>query len=158
MPASARSRASWRAGRGPISAVGVDEVRTFFTKELPFFGELGFEIDSIGDGVAVARFVYDDRWTRPYGIVNGGTLMALADVTVYMAIFGRIGIVPLAVTNELKMNFLRPAIGGDVLARASLMKIGRRVAYATADVYVDGSPDRIVAHATASYILPDGEG
>lgn len=82
--------------------------------------------------------------------------MALADVTVYLAIFGRLGIVPLAVTNELKMNFLRPAIGGDVLARADLMKLGRRVAYATVDVFMDGESDRNVAHATASYILPDG--
>jgi len=130
-------------------------VRSFFAEELPFFDEFGFEIDSIDDGVAVARFVYDERWTRPYQIINGGTLMALADVAVYMAIFGRIGIVPLAVTNELKMNFLRPAIGGDVLAKAEVMKLGRRVAYATADVFMDGEPERVVAHATASYLLPD---
>lgn len=81
--------------------------------------------------------------------------MALADVAVYLAIFGRVGIVPLAVTNELKMNFLRPAIGGDVLARAELMKMGRRVAYAAVDVFMDGHPERVVAHATASYILPE---
>lgn len=149
---------SWNGGREPISAVDLEEVRSFFSKHLPFFDAFGFAIESISDGVAVARFVYDEKWTRPYQIINGGTLMALADVAVYMAIFGRIGIVPLAVTNELKMNFLRPAMGGDVLAEASLMKIGRRVAYATADVYVDGDPDRIVAHATASYILPDAEG
>lgn len=149
---------SWNGGREPISAVDLEEVRSFFPKHLPFFDASGFAIESISDGVAVARFVYDEKWARPYQIINGGTLMALADVAVYMAIFGRIGIVPLAVTNELKMNFLRPAMGGDVLAEASLMKTGRRVAYATADVYVDGDPDRIVAHATASYILPDAEG
>lgn len=81
--------------------------------------------------------------------------MALADVAVYLAIFGRIGIVPLAVTNELKMNFLRPAMGGDVLARAELMKLGRRVAYSTVDLFMESDPGRIVAHATASYVLPD---
>lgn len=144
------------AGSTRISAVSADQVHRFFSEHLPFFEEFGFGIDSIDDGTAVARWKYDEKWTRPYQIINGGTLMALADVTVYMAIFGRLGIVPLAVTNELKMNFLRPAIGGDVLARATLMKLGRRVAYATVDVFMETNPDRIVAHATASYVLPDG--
>lgn len=103
----------------------------------------------------MARFTYDERWTRPYEVINGGTLMALADVAVYLAIFGKLGIVPLAVTNELKMNFLRPAMGGDVLARAELLKAGRRIAYASVDVFMDANPDRLVAHATASYVLPD---
>ena len=83
--------------------------------------------------------------------------MTLADVAVYLAIFGRLGIIPLAVTNELKMNFLRPAIGGDVIARAELIKVGRRVAYGAVDVYMDGDPDRLVAHATSSYVLPDSD-
>lgn len=133
----------------------LQEIEAFFDEHLPFFGEFGFEIDAVGDGAAIARFVYDERWTRPYGIINGGTLMTLADAAVYLAIFGSIGIVPLAVTNELKMNFLRPAIGGDVIASASLLKVGRRVAYGAVDLYMDGEPDRLVAHATSSYVLPD---
>lgn len=123
--------------------------------ELPFFTEFNFEIESADEGAGVARFVYDEKWTRPYQIINGGTLMALADVAVYLAIFGRLGIIPLAVTNELKMNFLRPAIGGDVLAQAQLIKVGRRVVYGSVDLFMDGAPDRLVAHATSSYVLPD---
>lgn len=133
----------------------LDEVTAFFAEHLPFFDRFGFAIESIDDGIGVARFVYDVAWTRPYGVINGGTLMALADVAVYLAIFGRHGIVPLAVTNELKMNFLRPAMDGDVLARASLLKSGRRITYATADVFMDGAPERLVAHATSSYVMPD---
>jgi uncharacterized protein (TIGR00369 family) len=133
----------------------LQEVQAFFEKEVPFFAEFGMKIESSDSDAGVARFIYDDKWTRPYQIINGGTLMALADVAVYLAIFGRLGIVPLAVTSELKMNFLRPAIGGDVLARAELIKVGRRLVYGSVDVFMDGAPERIVAHATASYILPD---
>lgn len=136
-------------------SVALTDVKAFFEKELPFFSEFDFNIESVDETVGVARFVYDDKWTRPYQIINGGTLMALADVAVYLAIFGRLGIIPLAVTNELKMNFLRPAIGGDVLASAELIKVGRRVAYGAVDVFMDGEPERLVAHATSSYILPD---
>jgi uncharacterized protein (TIGR00369 family) len=134
----------------------VAEIEQFFVEELPFFESMGFAIESVDDGVGVVRFRYDEKWTRPFGVINGGTLMALADVAAYVAIFGRMGIVPLAVTNELKMNFLRPAVGEDVLARAALLKVGRRVAYATVDVFRNDEPDRLVAHATTSYVLPDG--
>ena len=133
----------------------IAEVKEFFENELPFFSEFGFEIESMSSEAGVVRFVYDDKWTRPYEIINGGTLMALADVSAYLAIFGRLGIIPLAVTNELKMNFLRPAMGGDVLARAELLKVGRRVVYGAVDVFMDGEPDRLVAHATCSWMLPD---
>lgn len=135
-------------------SASLDEAQRFFDKELPFFEAFGFEIETMDSDTGVARFVYDDMWTRPYQIINGGTLMALADVAVYIAIFGRLGIVPLAVTNELKMNFLRPAIGGDVLARAELIKVGRRVVYGTVDIFMEGNPERLVAHATSSYVLP----
>ena len=141
----------------PASAVTVDEVNDFFLEQLPFCAEMNITCDAVDADVGVTRFRYDDRWTRPVAVVNGGTLMALADVAVYVAIFTRIGITPLTVTNELKMNFLRPAIGHDVLARARLLKIGRRIAYATVEVTESHAPDRLVAHATASYVLPDVE-
>jgi uncharacterized protein (TIGR00369 family) len=133
----------------------LEEVSDFFAVELPFFDSFGFQLEKIEPDIGVVRWKYDDRWTRPYQIVNGGTLMALADVAVYVAVFSRVGIVPLAVTNELKMNFLRPAIGADVIAHAELLKLGRRVAYSTVDLFVADRPDRLVAHATASYVLPD---
>lgn len=137
-----------------MSSVTPEEASSFFAEHLPFFEAFGFSVESVEDGVGVARFVYDDKWTRPYQIINGGTLMALADVAVYLAIFGRLGIIPLAVTNELKMNFLRPAKGEDVLARAHLLKVGRRVAYGDAVLFHESDQDRLLAHATSSYILP----
>ena len=81
-------------------------------------------------------------------------MMALADVALYFALFTRTGIVPLALTNELKINFLRPAIGEDLLARARLLKLGRTVAYGDVDIFAVNDADRLIAHATTSYILP----
>lgn len=118
----------------------LEEVRDFFEAELPFFASFGFELEKIEPDIGVVRWNYDDKWTRPFEIVNGGTMMALADVAVYVAVFSRVGIVPLAVTNEMKMNFLRPAIGGDVIAHAELLKLGRRVAYAAVDLFVADDP------------------
>lgn len=135
-------------------AISVEDMNEFLSAHAPFAAELNISCDEVGVDVGVTRFTYDERWTRSGSIVNGGTLMALADVAVYVAVFSRVGIVPLAVTNELKMNFLRPAVGHDVLARATLLKLGRRVAFAAVDLYEERDPARLVAHATSSYVLP----
>jgi uncharacterized protein (TIGR00369 family) len=139
-------------------AVTLEQINDFFISHVPFCTEMNIRCDHLDNDIAVARFTYDDRWTRPGSMVAGPVLMALADVAVYGAIFTRTGITPLAVTNELKMNFLRPAIGRDVLARARLLKVGRRIAYAAADVFEEHDEARLIAHATASYVLPDGTG
>ncbi len=39
--------------------------------------------------------------------MSGPVLMAVADVAIYVALLGEIGIVPLAVTTSLSINFLR---------------------------------------------------
>jgi uncharacterized protein (TIGR00369 family) len=137
-------------------AVTADEVNAFIAAQLPFAKQMGINCDAVERDVGVTRFAYDDSWTRPGSIVCGPVLMALADVAVYVAIFSRVGIVPMTVTNELKINFLRPAIGHDLVARARLHKIGRRIAYASVDLAEDRDPQRLVAQATASYVLPDG--
>ena len=135
--------------------VTLEEILAFNAENVPFCAEMNITCESIDDGVAVGRFTYDPRWTRPVDFIAGPVQMALADATFYWALFTKVGIVPLAVTSELKYNFLRPAIGGDVLCQAEVLKVGRRVVYGVASVYMDGASDRLVGHATTSYLLPD---
>jgi acyl-coenzyme A thioesterase PaaI-like protein len=56
-------------------------------------------------------------------------LMAVADIALYVAILGEIGIVPLTVTTSLNINFLRkPSAERDILALCKLIKLGRALA------------------------------
>ncbi len=136
------------------SDVSVDEVNAFAAAELPFFGQFGMRCDALAADEAVVRWVFDRRWTRPVDFVCGPVMMALADAAVYFAVFTRGGIVPLALTNELKTTFLRPAASGqDVLCRARIIKRGRKVAYGLADVYEESNPGRLVAQTTATYVV-----
>src|SRR5580698_9602363 len=66
---------------------------------------------------------------RPGGTVSGPAMMALADTALYVAILGEIGIVPLAVTTSLTINFLRkPAADKDIVAVCKLLKLGKLLA------------------------------
>ncbi len=133
------------------------ELSRFLETQVPFVKALGIECEEVRPGYAVARWRRDPRWLRPGGYLFGGGLMSLADAALYMAILGQIGLKAMAVTSELKINFLRPALGGDVLATARVLKLGRRLAYGEVHLVMAHDHEKLVAHATCSYALPELE-
>jgi uncharacterized protein (TIGR00369 family) len=72
----------------------------------------------------------------------------------YVAVLASIGPVPLAVTTNLNINFLRRPGAGDLVAEARLMKLGKRLAVGEVAIRSDGMSD-VVAHATSTYSIPD---
>jgi uncharacterized protein (TIGR00369 family) len=145
-------------GRGTLDGgLTRAELSRVLEPPVPFVRALGIECQEVRPGYAVARWWQDPRWLRPGGYLFGGGLMSLAVAVLYMAILGRIGLKAMAVTSELKMNFLRPAVGGDVLATARVLKLGRRLAYGEVHVVMADDHERLVAHTTCSYALPEPE-
>lgn len=131
-----------------------DQMQTFLAEQFPQGGQYGELID-LGKGWALFRLPVDDSHLRPGGTVSGPAMMALADVAVYAAILSEIGPVALAVTTNLNINFLRrPAADAPLLARASLLKLGKRLAVGEVTLYCDGQQDNPVAHATMTYSIP----
>lgn len=107
-----------------------------------------------GERMATVRKPIGTADLRPGGTVSGPTLMAVADVALYVALLGEIGIVPLAVTNTLSIHFLRkPAADRDILGVCRLLKIGRTLAMGEVFLYSEGQEEP-VAHATGSYSIP----
>lgn len=113
----------------------------------------GFEVADVETDRAVVRWVFDPTRTRPGGAVSGPTIMQLVDLASWVAVFTRAGIVPMAVTWDLKTNFLRPAPAGDLLGEATVLRFGR-FTYMTVDVTAASDPDLVVSHATVTYAVP----
>ena len=90
---------------------------------------------------------------RPGGTIAGTTMMALADFAPYVAILRAIGWVPLAVTTNLSINFLKKPAPRDLFAEARLIKLGKRLAVADIGIRSEGEDD-LVAHATSTYSIP----
>ena len=65
-------------------------------------------------------------------------MMALADFAMYVAVLAAIGPVPLAVTINLNINFLRKPAQRDLLAEARLLKVGKRLAVGEVTIRSDG--------------------
>ncbi len=137
------------------STVTKEVVEQLAKEHCPFLADFGIHCEELGRGYAVVRMKYDERYLRPGKYITGGMLMTLADIAIYYAILSVVGLKPMTVTNEFKINFLRPAVGGDVLARAKVLKTGRRIAYGEIRLFMDDNQERMIAHATSSYVLPE---
>lgn len=133
--------------------VTFEQLKSFLTEQFPQ-GERYGSLVRLGDGWAEMRLAVSDDHLRPGGTVSGPALMALADVAVYAALLGRIGLVPLAVTTNLNINFMsKPAPNQDVLALAKMLKVGRSLAVGEVYLHSEGTEDP-VAHATMTYSIP----
>ena len=134
--------------------VSLEEVREFFAGLDDFTGAGIADIEHFADGEVHLRWVYDDSKLRPGGYISGPTLFSLADLAGWVLVFTSEGIEPMAVTWDLHITFLRPAIGGDVVAIAKRLKRGRRLIYGDITMAMADDPDTPVAHATVPYALP----
>lgn len=129
----------------------LDEVSTFMAREFP---QSRSEILALGDGGATVRRRIGEGDLRPGGTVSGPVMFEVADVALYVALLGEVGLVPLAVTTSLTINFLRkPVAGRDLVGVCRLIKAGRVLVVGDVSVYSEGM-DEPVAHAVGTYSVP----
>lgn len=112
-------------------------------------------IDAVGEKSATIRHNIGEAELRPGGTVSGPVMMFVADVALYIAILGEIGIVPLTVTTSLNINFLRkPAADKAIIGICKLIKLGRTLAIGEVSLYSEGNSE-MVAHAVGTYAIPN---
>lgn len=130
-----------------------EQMRQFLAEHFPQGDQYG-ELLDLGEGTSKMRLPVDDQHLRPGGTVSGPAMMGLADVAIYAALLSKIGPVPLAVTTNLNINFLRkPVADADIIAEAKMLKVGKRLGVGEVSILSDGDEDP-VAHATMTYSIP----
>ncbi len=142
------------AGKGKKPHFTVAAFKTLLAESLPMMADWDVRVDSIGHGSATLSVPSHPRFLRPGDTVSGPVMMGLADVALYAALLGAIGPVPLAVTSNLTINFLRKPGAGGIRAEALILKLGRRLATGEVRLY-GGSSHELAAHVIASYAIPE---
>jgi acyl-coenzyme A thioesterase PaaI-like protein len=113
------------------------------------------ECSSLSSTNATARSVPTADDVRPGGFISGPTQFAIADAALWYLVFGAVGRVELmALTSELSIRFLRPAIGQVLQARAELASQSRRSVVGTVWVWAGEDEQRPSAVAQGTYALP----
>ena len=136
----------------------IPELEGFLAAEFPqaFYPGSGLSIEALWDGGSRVRQTFREVSLRPGGTISGPTMMALADIAMYVALLAAIGPVPLAVTINLNINFLRKPGRCDLTAEARLLKLGKRLAIGEVTIRRDGE-QAPVAHVTSTYSIPPAQ-
>jgi len=131
-------------------AVTEDEIRQILAQS-PFVRIYGFQLHAIGDGECSIAFPYQEQFIRPGGVISGPVYMAAADATMWLAIMTKLGeAATLAVTVEMKTNFLSGAKEEGFICTAKILKLGRRLIYGVAECV--SSRGTLLTHHTLTYI------
>ena len=132
-----------------------EELERLLSDELPAMvnPHSGVSILEVRHGFCRVRQAFKPSSLRPGGTISGPTMMALADFAMYVGVLASIGPVPLAVTINLNINFLRKPAARDLIAECRLLKLGKRLAVGEVTISSDGVEEP-VAHVTATYSIP----
>ena len=139
----------------PAPTMNADEIAKLLRDEFPqfFHPGRGLSIERVDYGNIRVKRRFQEDSIRPGGTISGPTMMELADFAMYVAVFSVAGPIPMAVTTNLNINFLRKPGPGDLIADAKLLKVGKRLVVGEVAIYSDGEGDP-VAHVTSTYSIP----
>jgi uncharacterized protein (TIGR00369 family) len=129
------------------------QLMAFMRGEFPqMSGE--FSVDAVSESQITMRMLISDRHLRPGGTVSGPSMFALADVAAYLLTLANIGPMALAVTTNCSIDFMRkPAAGADLIAKGTLLKLGKVLTVSDVLLFSEGS-DKPVARANLTYAIP----
>ncbi len=134
-----------------MAALDANELQAILVAAFP--GNEVPRVEEVDDEAVIMSLPIDDRHGRPGGTLSGPTMMMLADTAAWMVILAQVGPMLLAVTTSLHIDFLRKPQLTDLMARARLLKLGRKLAVAEVELFSRGSTD-LVAKAQVTYSLP----
>lgn len=111
----------------------------------PFSVLLGTTLDQFEPGKATLKLAVQDKLEQQHGFVHGGVVSYLADNALTFAGGSVLGD---SVTSEYKINYLRPAIGDELVAQATVISSGKSQAVCQCQVLaIKDGEERMVAFA-----------
>jgi uncharacterized protein (TIGR00369 family) len=113
-------------------------------------------ITGLGERDLTLRMPFRKELLRVGGTISGPSLMALADTAAYLLTLAQDGAYASAATASLDIHFLARPNPADVTARATLLRLGKRLSVAAVDLYSTEVGEDLVGHATVTYALPRG--
>jgi acyl-CoA thioesterase len=118
-------------------------------EQIPFARLLGLHLQEIGAGTATLGMKIREDLKRNNGIAHGGAIASLIDSATAFAILS-LDPAQQSVTIDLTVNFLRPVTIGVAVAKARVIRAGKRVVVVSAEAFDEGGT--LVATALSTYI------
>lgn len=134
----------------PRDPAFAERVRRSFARQ-SMMTTLGATLEEVGPGLVTVALAPASHILQQHGFVHGGATTAIADSA---AGYAALTLLPSGfgvLTVELKINLLAPAQGDRLLARGRVIRPGRTLTVAQAEVVAElGGERRLIALLTAT--------
>jgi uncharacterized protein (TIGR00369 family) len=125
------------------------------TSTVPIAALIGFDVEEIGAGRAVASLQTGPPHANPMGTLHGGVLCDLADAAMGMAFVSTLAPEESFTTMALNINFFRPVWQTRLRAEALVINRGKNVR--CVECSVTDHEGKSIAKATSSCFVSRGE-
>jgi uncharacterized protein (TIGR00369 family) len=122
------------------------------TTTVPIAALIGFRVEEIGAGRAVASLQTGPQHANPMGTLHGGILCDLTDAAMGMAFVSTLAADESFTTMALSINFFRPVWQAVLRAEAHVVNRGKNVGYVECDV-TDQDGKRVAKATSTCFIL-----
>ncbi len=112
-----------------------------------------YRVEAAGPGWATLRLTVGPQHLRPGPTVAGPHVFALADFAAWLAVQTLAGPLPMAVTVNASIDYLRMPGPAALLARAEVLKLGRSLAVIDIRISRVDTGD-LVARSSMTYAMP----
>lgn len=123
----------------------------------PFSALIGTELVAITEGSAELFIPYKPELCQHHGFIHGGVLSYAADNCITFAGGSVLGAA--TVTAEYKINYVRPAMGTGLRARATVVSRGKRQVVCSCEILIEKDGESklcAIALGTVTAIDPRG--
>lgn len=120
----------------------------------PFFRLLGVRFHEAGPDTATLALAFRADLVQPTGILHGGLHGILIDSAIAQALLTTIRPAFSVVTVHLDTKYFAPVRGGEVLATATVVRKGKRIAHGEATVLDDGG--KLIARGWGVFAITGG--
>jgi uncharacterized protein (TIGR00369 family) len=118
---------------------------------------LGARISEAEPGRVVVELIAGPQHRHGGGVVQGGVITQIADAAMGMSLATLQEDGMWNTTIELKINFIRPAVEGQLRAVGKVIEMRTSLLFSEADVY--DHRERLIAHASSTCMpVPEGQG
>lgn len=114
---------------------------------------LDLTVTAFSPVAAVLHMPLAPHLARVGGIVSGQALAALADTAMVLAAVAHAGEMRMFATTDLHTQFLRPGVGTAIQCRAEVVRAGKALVFARAEMHEETS-GKLISTATATFYAP----
>jgi uncharacterized protein (TIGR00369 family) len=121
----------------------------------PWVQALNLRAESFTESAVTLRLPNSAALSRTGGMLCGQAMMAAADTATVLALINHFGQFRPCTTVQMSTSFMRPLSNQDALVTATLVRVGKAIAFAEIDIR--GADDgKLACRASTTYALQPG--